>query len=83
VEKIIKRVVTLTKRNCKIEFKWVKAQAGIYGKEIADRLAKETTENYHVTYSRIPNRAIIKDNRKESNKKIVKTMGGNKKRSGY
>jgi ribonuclease HI len=31
VEKIRKRVVTLNKKNWKIEFKWVKAHAGIYG----------------------------------------------------
>ena len=39
VEEIRKRAVTLYKRNWTIEFKWVKAHAGIYGNEIADRLA--------------------------------------------
>jgi hypothetical protein len=48
----------------KIEFKWVKAHIRIYGNEIADRLAKEATENYHVTYSMIP-----KDTQKESTRK--------------
>jgi len=66
MEEIRKRAVTLTKENWKIEFKWVKAHAGIYGNEIADRLAKEATQNDHTTYSRIPKSAIIKDNRKES-----------------
>jgi ribonuclease HI len=47
----------------------VKAQAGIYGNEIADRLAKEATQKDHTTYCRIPNSAIIKDNRKESIRK--------------
>jgi hypothetical protein len=46
------------------EFKWVKAHARIYGNEIADRLAKEATQNYYVTYSRIPRSAIKKDTRK-------------------
>jgi ribonuclease HI len=43
VEEIRKRAVTLNKKNWKIEFKWVKADAGIYGNETADRLAKEAT----------------------------------------
>jgi len=46
VEEIRKRTVTLNKMNWKITFKWVKAHAGIYGNEIADRLAKETTQNH-------------------------------------
>ena len=69
VEEIRKRAVTLKKKNWKIELKWVKAQAGIYGNEIADRLPKEATQNYHVTYSRIPKSAIKKDTRKESIRK--------------
>jgi hypothetical protein len=36
----------------------VEAHAGIDGKEIADRLAKEETQNHYVTYSRIPKSAI-------------------------
>jgi ribonuclease HI len=48
VEEIRKRAVTLNKKNWKIEVKWVKAHAGLYGNEIADRLAKEATQNYHV-----------------------------------
>jgi len=37
--------------------------------EIADRLAKEATQNYNVTYSRIPKSAIENDTRKESTRK--------------
>ena len=44
----------------------MKAHAGIYGNEIADRLAKEATRNYYATYSRIPKSAIKKDTRKVS-----------------
>jgi ribonuclease HI len=47
----------------------VKAHAGIFGKEIADRLAKEATQNNYVTYSRIPRSAMKKDIRKESIRK--------------
>jgi ribonuclease HI len=36
----------------------VKAHAGIYGNKIADRLAKEATQNYYVAYSRIPKSTI-------------------------
>jgi ribonuclease HI len=69
VEEIRKRAVTLNKKNWKMDFKWLKAQAGIYGNEIADRLAKEATQNHYVTYSRIPRSAIKKDTRKESIRK--------------
>jgi len=47
----------------------VKAHAGILGNEIADRLAKEATQNNYVTNRRIPKRAIKKDTRKESIRK--------------
>jgi ribonuclease HI len=36
----------------------VKAHAGIYGKEIADQLAKEATQNYLVIYRGITKSAI-------------------------
>ena len=69
VEEIRKRAVTLNKKNWKIEFKWVKAHVGIFGNEIADRLAKEGTQNNEVTYRRIPKSAIKRDIRKESIRK--------------
>jgi hypothetical protein len=50
----------------------VKAHAGIYENEIADRLMKEATQNYYVTYSRIPRSAIKKDTRKESTRKWLR-----------
>ena len=66
VEQIRKGVVTLNKRNWTVVFNWVKAHAGIYGNETADRLAKEATQNQYVTYSRIAKSAIKKDVRKEN-----------------
>jgi ribonuclease HI len=54
----MKRAVTLNKKNWKIKFKLVKAHAGIYGNETADRLAKEANQNHYVTYNRIPKIAI-------------------------
>jgi hypothetical protein len=47
----------------------VKARAGIHGNEITDRLAKEATQNYYITYSRIPKSTIKEDTQKESIKK--------------
>jgi hypothetical protein len=47
----------------------VKAHAGIFGNEVADRLAKGATQNRYVTYRRIPRSAIKKDTRKESIRK--------------
>ena len=61
--------VTLNIKQWKVEFKWVKANAGIYGNEIVARLAKEATQNHYVAYSRIPKRAMKKDTRNESIRK--------------
>jgi len=69
VEEIRKRAVALNKKNWKIEFKWLKAHAGIYGNEIADRLAKEATQICHVKYSGITRSAVKKDTREESIRK--------------
>ena len=77
VEEIRKRTANLNKKKWKIEFKWVKAHVGIYGNEIADRLA-EATQN-HITYSRIPKSAIEKDIPKESIRKRQKHWEGTTK----
>jgi ribonuclease HI len=49
VEEFRKRTVTLNNKNWKIKLKWVKAHAGTYGNETADRLAKEAPQNHYVT----------------------------------
>ena len=41
IEDIRKKAITLEKRNRTIIFTWIKAHAGNYGKELADKLAKE------------------------------------------
>jgi len=41
----------------------------IYGNEMAERVAKEATQNHYVTYSRIPKSAIKKETREESIRK--------------
>ena len=47
----------------------MKAHAGIHRNEIADRLAKEASQTYQVTYSWIQNSAIKMDAQKESIRK--------------
>ena len=69
LECCLMRISRCNRKNWKIEFKWVKAHARIYGNEIAGRLEKEATQNYDVTYSRLPKSAIKKDNQKESIRK--------------
>ena len=45
VEKIRKNVANLESKDWKIKFSWVKAHAGNYGNETADRLAKEAARS--------------------------------------
>jgi hypothetical protein len=78
VEEIRRSAVTMNKENWKIEFKWVKAHAGIHGNEIADRLGKEATQNYYVIYDRITKCAIKKDTRKDGIRKCQ--INGRKQR---
>jgi ribonuclease HI len=75
VEEIRKRAVTLNKKNWKIEFKWVKVHAGIYGNKTADRLAKEAAQNHYVTHSRIPKSAIKKETSGRKYKKMAESVG--------
>ena len=44
VEEIRRRVVSMERYEWKITFSWVKSHVGIYGNELADRLAKRRLE---------------------------------------
>ena len=60
--------VTSTVRDkWKIKFSWVKVHVGIFGNEMADRLAKEAARSEETTYgfSRIPISAIYREAAKE------------------
>jgi ribonuclease HI len=84
IEEIRKRAVTLNKKNWKIEFKWEKAHVGIFGNEIADRLAKEATQNNYVTYRQKDTEKRYKEgNPERKHKKMAMSMGGNNEWGNY
>jgi hypothetical protein len=60
----------------------VKAHVGICGNEISDQLAKEATQNHHITYSRIQ-KSAIKIHQGRKYKKMAELLGGNNERRDY
>jgi ribonuclease HI len=60
LEEIRKRVAILESSEWKIEFSWVKDHVGIYGNEMADRLAKEAArrKDANILFNRIPNSTL-------------------------
>ena len=56
VEEIRKKVASLERSGWQIRFSWVKANTGIHGNELADRVAKEAAQSTvtHYEYTRIP-----------------------------
>jgi len=65
IEKIRRKVIELERQNWKIEFNWIKAQAGHQGNELTDELAKEALAKeaakisvIKVCYDRIPKSAV-------------------------
>jgi len=47
------KAIALEKCNWAIIFTWIKAHAGNYGNELADKLAKETARNQDIAFDRI------------------------------
>jgi ribonuclease HI len=59
IEEIRKSAIALEKSNWTIKFTWIKAHVGIYGNELADKLAKEATRKADISFNRIPKNEII------------------------
>jgi ribonuclease HI len=53
-EEIKKKTIELERENWNIEYSWIKADAGHYGNDLADKLAKEATGNSDICYNKIP-----------------------------
>ena len=66
IEEIRKTAVTLEKRNWTITFTWVKAHAGTYENELADKLAKEAAGKDDISFNRIPRNEIVQQVRDQS-----------------
>ena len=67
IEQIRKQLQTIGRQNWKIDFGWVKAHIGIYGNELADRLAKQaTTQEAVECYTKKPRSAILRQLRTAS-----------------
>ena len=63
IENIRKKVANLQNNEWKIKFSWIKAHVGIYGNELADRLAKEAarSDSTNYEYNRMPKSAVIQE----------------------
>jgi hypothetical protein len=67
---------TLERANWTIEFSWVKAHVGIYGNELADKLAKAAARNRDTTiaFDRIPLSALYSKMEEEAKEKWQKEV---------
>jgi hypothetical protein len=66
IEEIRKKAIALEKENWDIEYTWIKAHAGHYGNELADKLAKEAARNSDICYNKIPKSEIEHQEREKS-----------------
>ena len=66
IEEIRKLVIELEKHNWTITFTWIKAHVGIYGNELADKLAKEATRKDSISFKRIPKSEVVQQLREQS-----------------
>jgi hypothetical protein len=68
IEDITKMLCQLERSNWIVAFAWVKAHAGIQGKELADRMAKTAARGKDKTssYSRIPLSTLYKELKEET-----------------
>jgi len=74
MEEIRKRVFILERLNWTIEFSWVKTHTGIYGNELADRLAKDAAPNRDrpIAFNRIPKSTLYSEIEEEASQKLQK-----------
>jgi len=72
IEEIRKKTIVLEKENWNIEYVWIKAHAGNYVNELAERLAKEAARNSDICYNRIPKSEIERQEREKSIEKWQK-----------
>jgi ribonuclease HI len=56
----------LEKCNWTVIFTWIKAHAGNYWKELADKLAKETARNQDISFNRFPRSEKVQQARDQS-----------------
>jgi len=49
-----------------ITITWIKAHVGIYGNELADKLAEEATRKDSISFKRIPKSEVVKQLREQT-----------------
>jgi ribonuclease HI len=66
IEEIRKKTIALEKEKWRIEYAWIKAHAGNYGNELADKLTKEAARNSDICYNKILKSEIEHQEREKS-----------------